>query len=134
MIPAEIELLTEDLELEEAMLSKNYQMHLEEECITGYVDEIEAMRQVVFKILSTERYDCQVYSWDYGVELKELFGRPPTFVIPEIKRRITEALLQDERITAVDTFSFVRSGRTIRAAFIVHTVFGEIEADREVEI
>ena len=47
-----------------------------------------------------------MYSWDYGVELADLFGEPVSYVCPELERRITEALLQDGRIEGVDGFSF----------------------------
>ena len=54
------------------------------------------------------------YSWNYGVELVELIGQPKEYALPEIKRCITEALLQDDRITAVDGFEF-ETGKKDRA-------------------
>ena len=99
----------------------------------GYVDGLEAMRQAVYKVLLTERYQYPMYSWDYGVELADLFGEPVSYVCPELERRITEALLQDGRIEGVDgfSFSFPQKG-TVHVSFTVHTIFGDIEAEREV--
>ena len=91
----------DELEIEEEP-SKTYQMRTTDDSIKGYVDGIEAVKQSVYAMLNTERYDHVIYSWDYGVELKDLFGEPDTFVIPELERRITEALEQDERILSVD--------------------------------
>ena len=133
MIPADNEILTEDLELEEEMPSKDYRLQLDGNQIIGSVDEVESMRQVVYKILSTERYNYQIYSWDYGVELAALFGKPMSFVIPEVKRRITEALLQDDRIESVDSFFFERNRNKLRIIFNVHTTFGEFEEEIEEE-
>lgn len=47
-------------------------------------------------------------------ELSDLIGTPRTTLRVEIKRRITEALTQDDRITSVDDWSFETSGRGVR--------------------
>ena len=93
------------------------------------------MEQAVFKILSTERYQYIMYSWNYGVELQDLFGEPVSYVCPELERRIREALLWDSRILDVTDFVFdtPRKG-TVRVCFHVQTIFGEIKAEKEVEI
>lgn len=95
---------------------------------------MEAVKQAVFKMLNTERYQYLIYSWDYGVELLDLFGEPISYVCPELERRITETLLQDDRIEEVDGFEFEVSKGTVKANFTVHTVFGDIQAEKEVEI
>ena len=58
--------------------------------------------QAVYLILNVERYAFPIYSRDYGSELSDLIGTPRDYAISEIKRRITEALTQDDRITSVD--------------------------------
>ena len=70
------------------------------ERVLGRVDGLEAMKQAVYLILSVERYDYLIHSWNYGVELQDLYGMPTSYCIPEIERRIREALLQDDRWTA----------------------------------
>lgn len=69
------------------------------------IDGKEAVRQAIYLILNTERYAWLIHSWNYGVELHSLIGQDPDFCIPEIERCVREALLQDDRITAVDDFS-----------------------------
>lgn len=133
MIPAETEFLEEDFEIEEEP-SKNYRMNNEQQTVRGKVDNLEAVRQAVFKILNTERYQYLIYSWDYGIELLDLFGEPLSYVCPELERRITEALLQDDRIESVDGFDFETSGNTVKAMFTVHTVFGNIQTEKELDI
>ncbi|MBQ3614604.1 MAG: DUF2634 domain-containing protein [Anaerotignum sp.] len=100
----------------------------------GTVDELEAMKQAVWKILQTERYRYEIYDWNYGLELEELYGKNKTYVIPELKKRIEEALLADDRVTAVTDFSFVQEKNSVTAEFMVHTIFGEIRAERAVDI
>lgn len=117
-----------------AQPTRTYHLNLERRRIQGHTDEFEAMKQAIYLILNTERYQYPVYSWDYGVELNELFGKPPSYVLPELKRRITEALMQDDRVTGVDGFSFETEGDKVHATFVVHTVFGEMEVEKEVDI
>lgn len=132
MIPTTNIVLNTELEIQE-QASKNYKMYFDEEVINGFRDEIEAMKQVIFKILNTERYQYIIYSWNYGIELEDLFGEPVSYVCPELERRITEALVQDDRIESVDSFSFdITQKRKVHVTFVVHTVFGDVEAERTV--
>lgn len=114
--------------------SKTFKLNIVKNRIVGFIDEIEALKQAIFLILNIERYDHIIYSWNYGVELKDLFGMPIPFVLPEIKRRVTEALVQDDRIDSVDTFKFVVNKGKVLATFTVHSIYGEIEAEKEVMI
>ena len=100
----------------------------------GTVDELEAMKQAVRKILQTERYRYAIYDWNYGIELEKLYGKNVTYVIPELKKRIEDALLADDRVTAVTDFSFMQEKGSVTAEFMVHTIFGEITAERTVDI
>ena len=132
MIPGVNGILTEDLEVE-SLPSKNYMMHIDRNRISGFCDKQDAVKQAIYKILNTERYDYIIYSWNYGIELMDLFGMPVIYVIPELERRITEALIQDERIESVDDFEFDSSEkRTVKASFTVHTIFGDVQTEKVV--
>jgi len=114
--------------------TKTYALDWERGRIRGYADKKEAMRQAIYLMLSTERYEYPVYSWDYGVELSELYGKPLGYVLPELKRRITEALRQDDRITGVEDFSFETQRGKVSVRFTAQTVFGEMKLEKEVDI
>lgn len=114
--------------------SRTFKMNPEREIISGRIDELEAVKQAIYLILSVERYEYLIHSWNYGVELKDLFGQPVSFCLPEIKRRISEALLQDDRITAVDDFDFDVEKGEITAIFTVTTIYGDIAVEKEVVI
>ena len=132
MIPSNNAVLLTGLEVE-ARPSKTYKLHIEEDITKGNCNEQEAMKQAIYKILNTERYKYIIYSWNYGIELDDLFGEPITYVIPELRRRIEEALLQDDRITEVDGFDYKQSNkRELHVSFTVHTIFGDIYAEKVV--
>ena len=102
--------------------------------ISGYIDDLEAVKQAVYKILNTERYKYVIYSWDYGVELVDLIGKPIPYVMAEVSRRVTEALTMDDRIDDVVDFEFETKGKTLHTTFTVVTTYGNIETDLEVAI
>ena len=132
MIPSTNTILSANLEVK-TQPTKNYRMYLEQDIINGYCDGLEAMRQVIYKILNTERYQYIIYSWNYGIELLDLYGEPVTYVCPEAQRRITEALVQDDRIESVDNFEFDTSKKgTVKVTFTVHTIFGNVESEKVV--
>lgn len=132
MIPSTSGFLTIDLEIERQP-SKTYKMNLEGNTTRGYTDGLEAMKQVVFKILNTERFAYSMYSWNYGIETMDLYGEPVSWVCPELERRITEALVQDDRIEEVTDFDFDLSMKgVVHVTFVVHTIFGEIQEERTV--
>lgn len=132
MIPSMNNILTTEIEVE-SQSTKNYQMYFTEKFISGYVDELKAMHQVIYKILNTERYQYIIYSWNYGIETLDLYGEPISYVCPEIERRIIEALTQDDRIESVDNFEFDYSEKgKLHVTFSVHTIYGDLEEERTV--
>lgn len=133
MIPNVIDDLKTDFEYENQP-TNTFKLNIDKQIINGNVDNLEAMKQVIYLILNVERYEYIIHSWNYGVELQDLFGMEKNFVLPEIKRRITEALLQDDRITAVDDFSFETNKGKVHVTFTVTTIFGEIQTQKVVNI
>ena len=96
-------------------------------------DGLEAMRQAVEIILNIERYQYQIYSSNFGRELKRLIGKPPEYVSSMLKRRIQEALSIDSRILSVDNFKIEENSLgAITCTFDVKTVFGIIVEEVEV--
>lgn len=116
--------------------SKTYVMNIDGERITGTMtDDIEAVKQAIYKILNTERYQYPIYSWNYGVELADLFGKPIAYVLPEIPRRIKEALVADDRIIDATAFELSHDKwGNVLAKFKVITIFGNFDAGKEVRI
>lgn len=132
MIPSVTGFLEQDFEIE-TQPTNTYKMELESNLIRGYTDGQEAMKQAIFKILSTERYQYVMYSWNYGIELIDLYGELVSYVCPELERRITEALTWDERIESVDNFEFDTSKKgEVLVTFTAHTIFGNVTAEKVV--
>lgn len=112
-----------------------YRLDIGNERFMGYADEQEAYKQAVYKILNTERYAHLIYSWNYGIELKDLFGQPKPYVIPELERRITEAIMQDDRTVSVTNFQFDTSKFSeVAVTFSANSIYGETQQKLTVAI
>lgn len=103
--------------------------------VIGYVDGREAVEQAVYKILNTERGENEIYRGQYGVEFDDLVGKPIPYVVPEVDRRIKEALLMDDRITGVGGFAFdLPKKGVLHVTFTVTSIYGDIEINQDIEV
>lgn len=102
--------------------------------IEGYVDDLEALKQAIYKVIDTDQYEYPIYSFSYGIAWKELIGEEQPYVRAEMKRMIREALLRDDRIQEVDGFSFSFTGDTCQCSFNVFSIYGDIEIEMEVPV
>lgn len=102
--------------------------------ISGFIDDLDALTQAIYLILSTERYQFLIYSWDYGVELLDLYGQPMPYVMAELPRRINDALTQDDRIEDVVDFEFEQNGKILSTKFTIVSNLGSISTVLEVGV
>lgn len=115
--------------------SRTYAVNWQTGRISGTVDGMDALKQAIYKVLQTERFAHLIYSWNYGFEANRLIGQSAAFLRSEIQRLVTEALLADDRITAVENFKISITGKRPAAVeFTVVSVFGETEIETEVTI
>lgn len=117
-----------------SMPSKTYKLNYGKNQIYDTTDDLQALKQAIYIILNTERYNYLIYSWDFGVELKKLIGREKFQATAQLEQAIKDALLQDSRILSVENFSFAFERKTVTANFTVKTIFGDIESEKVVKI
>ena len=127
---------TFDFEELESEPSLTYGMDTEKNQFIGNTDGIDAIRQAILKIINTERYEYEIYSWNYGIELTDLYGQSIPYVMSEIKQRIEDAVCADNRISEVDNFEIKKIGkRVLHITFIAITIANdEIEIESEVGV
>lgn len=127
--------LSEEFDLENDP-SLTYAMDLDQYRFVGKCDDVEAIQQAILKIFNTERYEYEIYSWDYGIELADLRGESMPYVMSEIKERIDDALTADDRIESVDDFEVEQTDKnTLHVKFTVTTASGdEFETESEVAV
>ena len=116
------------------MPSKTYYINRNTNRISGYIDDKDAIIQAIYLILSTERYESVIYNWYYGTEFDSLVGKDRDFVKSELKRRIAEAILEDDRILDVTDFNISFNKDAANVVFLVETNIGDININWEVNL
>ena len=115
--------------------SLTYKLDFERKRISGKIDNEEAIKQLVMKILYTERYAYVIYSSQYGVELDRLIGKDYDFIVSDLERTITEALLADDRILSITDFVAEQTAiDRMDVTFTVNSVVGSVNINTEVII
>lgn len=104
-------------------------MDFKQNITMGKTDSLKAIQQAVFLILHIERYEHMIYSWNYGIEIKDLFGKQISYVKAVLPSRIKEALLQDDRIEDVHSFRISHDKNTVFAVFTVVSSHGTFEQE-----
>lgn len=133
MIPSVNPVLNNDIEFVEPP-SYTFRLDTDNNAVLGMTDGRDAIKQAIYLILGTERFQWVIFSWNYGAEFDEMFGMPVSWVIPEAKRRISEALLQDARIKSVDNFEFEVGKGTLLVTFTARTIYGDISIQKRVNV
>jgi hypothetical protein len=111
--------------------SLTYRMDWDRKRISSHVDGLEAVKQAAAKILHTFRYEHLIYSTNYGTEWNLVLGQDRLLVRSEIRRILTEALLQDERITGVEDLETAFNGDNLNVSCTVVTRYGNFQLRKE---
>lgn len=116
--------------------SLTYQLNLQKSNIKGKIDDIEALKQAIYKILITNRYTYAIYNWNYGVEFQDFIGQDKSIAKSQIPNGIQEALSIDSRIISVHDFIFkeTEDKGALVVQFVVTSIFGDVEIVKEVKI
>lgn len=111
------------------MPSHTYRLNLGGGRVQGWTDGREALEQAVtLRLLSWWRAH-PIYDDHYGFEAQGLIGKDRGYLHSELKRRLRECLLEDERIYAVENFRFSEGdeGEGYCLSFLLRSRFGEWE-------
>ncbi|MCY6958877.1 DUF2634 domain-containing protein [Clostridium brassicae] len=119
-----------NLSIEQAVIQPSKTYKIKDGRIQGFIDELEALKQSIELILCIERYEYLIYSWNYGSELKGLITIDKGIAESEFKRRVKEALSQDDRIKNVDNFIFEYEEDSVLAEFTIFSIYGEFPIER----
>lgn len=121
MIPKAININDDVNKSEQTSLS--YKIDFNKNKIIGKTDKLDAVKQAVFLLLKTERNFSKIYK-DYGIKTVDLIGKSIHIIVSELKRRITEALSEDDRIINLDNFKFDEVEDGLLVEFDISTIYG----------
>ena len=103
--------------------------------LAGTINDINAVKQACFCILATEQDIHKIYDSNYGLQTFDLIGKDYSYIASELKRRIREALMQDDRINDVRDFVIERVKKDgIHLSFVVECNYGDTSMDKTVKV
>lgn len=124
-------IINENLTIEEKIQpTKTYK--IENGKIVGFCDDKESLIQTIYFILNSERYTYIVYPNSYGNEILGTIGMDKDIAESELKRRIKEALIQDDRIKEVANFEFVYGEDSALLKCTVFSIYGDLDIEKKV--
>lgn len=112
--------------------SLTYRLDLAKGRVIGNVNGLEAIKQAVYKILQSSRFSHEIYSFNYGHEMRPMIGQNPLYVKSEVTRLITEGLTQDDRIQGIEGLEMDVSADSMTVTFTVVSTLGEFNVTQEV--
>ena len=117
--------------------NRTFKMNTDVKRFSGKIDEENtesAIRQAVFCMLNTQRYNSEIFSTNYGFEFQDLIGQDVDYRWAVLPSRIKEALTMDDRIEDVTDFDISVKNKSVFAKFTVVTADEDVEIDTEVNI
>ena len=115
--------------------TNTYKLHYTKKKINSFVDRKQALEQSIYCLLNTERYKYPIYSFNYGIQREDLFGKNIDLIMRKLQNRINNALVSDDRIISVTNFEFdSKENGILKVRFIVNSTYGEIEINYEFNI
>ena len=88
----------------------------------------EGIKVWVYKAIKTNRYQYEIYTWDYGCEIETLIGKgfQIGFIKSETKRYIEEALIVNPYITQINKIDVDFKTDILTAHVDLETVYGRL--------
>lgn len=103
--------------------------------ISGYVDNLEAMKQAIYHILMTERYSYIIYSDNYGVEFEQYIGAEFEYIQSTIQSTLKDALMYDLRIKDVKVDEVTKvSNDIVNVKFTAYTIYGDLQLEVNINV
>lgn len=133
LFPAYIqdEEILEDLE-ERQGTPREFGVDFETGQLTGEIVEgIEAIKVWCYLALRIARYHFFICSWDYGIEIEDLYGKgfSAEHIESEATRMIEECLLENDYIESVEISETAYKNGRFSAVITIETIYGESDSD-----
>lgn len=112
-----------------------YKLDLKSKRIVGMTDGLTAVTQAIYKILYTNRYAWLIYDWTFGFWWEQYVGQEFDYVMADIERSISEALLVDDRVLEIRSFKMIKTQiDALYVEFTAVTTEGDVKVEREVAL
>ena len=110
---------------EEQEKTQTFALNFSKNTAGGIVDDLIALQQSVYLMLSVEADQYIIYPYTYGLKTIDLIGKPIYYIMAILPDRIKETLLSDDRVTDVSDFEFEMNKNKLTVKFVIHTIYGD---------
>jgi hypothetical protein len=88
----------------------------------------EALKVWIYKAIKTNRYQYEIYTWDYGCEIETLIGKgfQIGFIKSETKRYVEEALIINPYITKINKIKVDFNKDVLSVEVDLETIYGRV--------
>lgn len=123
-------------DIEEIAAERNsyraFSLDFETKTIGEIIDGKDALMQSVKIALMTQRYKYPVFSHSYGTDYTDVFADGYSKAMGRLKNAIYDSLIHDDRINAIDNFTFERRGTKMIVKFRILSIYGPLGHEVEV--
>lgn len=92
------------------------------------VTGVEAIKGWIYRIIQTERYKHEIYSWNYGSEISTIVGKTYNALNKsESERIVKECIRMNPYVTDVTIIESIFSDNKITMKFEVDTIYGKTQ-------
>lgn len=102
--------------------------------LRGRGNNWEAVQQAVEVIVNVERFKWQIYTPNFGTDYDGLLGTEPGYAASELRRRLEDAFLPDNRILGIKDYAYSFKDVSLTVTFTALTVFGDVPGSMEVKL
>jgi len=92
--------------------------------------DIEALKIWIEKVIRTEKFRFKIYeNIDYGISIEDLiigYDYSQSFIESEIKREVTETLLEHPMINSLNEWKITKDNPKVTIEFKVNLINGEV--------
>ena len=82
-------------------------------------------------IVNVERFKWQIYTPNFGTDYGGLLGTDPGYAASELRRRLEDAFLPDNRILGIKDYAYTFRDVSLTVTFTALTVFGDVPGSME---
>lgn len=95
------------------------------------VEGKEALKVWIFKALKIDRFQYEIYSWDFGSEIMDLMGKGYTKELTksEVERYIKEALEINPYISRIDILDVDFLDNVLKVNLKIASIYGDIDIE-----
>lgn len=119
-------------DLKDTYPTRTYKVNFNTGQLEGFVDGLEAMKQAFYFAINTQRHLNLAFTSNFGMEWRDLIGKPNDYIISEILTRVQSMIKADSRFLSADYDEdepFTIEGDKLIVNIVIQTEYGSFNTE-----